>query len=188
MADVNEWDADAKKQWIRARLTGRAATAFRRLPDWADRATFDKIDAGLTKRFEPECRKELYIAEFQGRRKRRNEDWAAYADGLKTLVEKTYPALQAEAQELLALNNFLAEIENPQLVFGVRQKAPTTLDAAVAAILELETYLHPKITTAPIAHVEELQCDEGDVIVAAYPGVRRGGERERLVHTVCACA
>ena len=24
--------------------------------------------------------------------------------------------------------------------------------------------------------------------VASYPGVRRGGEREHLVHTVCACA
>ena len=180
VADVNEWNADAKKKWIRARLTGRAATAFRRLPE-ADRATFDKIVAGLTKRFEPECRKELYIAEFQGRRKRRNEDWAAYADDLKTLVEKAYPALQAEAQELLALNNFLAQIENPQLAFGVRQKAPTTLDAAVAATLELETYLHPKITTAPIVHVEELQCDEGDVIAAStYTRYEKGGAQELM--------
>ena len=166
VADVNEWDADAKKKWIRARLTGRAATAFRRLPE-ADRATFDKIVAGLTKRFEPECRKELYVAEFQGRRKRSNEDWAAYADDLKTLIEKAYPALQAEAQELLALNNFLAQIDDPQLAFGVRQKTPATLDAAVAATLELETYLHPKITTAPIAQIEELPHEEGDVIAAA---------------------
>ena len=101
--DVNEWDADAKKKWIRARFTGRAATAFRRLPE-ADRETFDKIVAALTKRFKPECRKELYIAEFQGRRKRRNEDWAAFGEDLKTLVEKAYPALQAEAQELLVLS------------------------------------------------------------------------------------
>ena len=114
VADVNDWDVDAKKKWIRARLTGRAATAFRRLPE-ADRATFAKIVAGLTERFEPKCRKELYIAEFQRRSKRRNEDWASYAEDLKTLVEKAYPALQAEALELLALNHFLAQIDNPQL-------------------------------------------------------------------------
>ena len=47
VADVNEWDGAAKKKWIRARLTGRAATAFKRLPE-ADRATFDKIIAALT--------------------------------------------------------------------------------------------------------------------------------------------
>ena len=142
VADVNEWDGAAKKKWIRARLTGRAATAFKRLPE-ADRATFDKIVAALKKRFEPECRKELFMAEFQGRKKRRTEDWAAYGEDLKMLVEKAYPALQAEAQELLALNHFLAQIDNPQVAFGVRQKAPSTIDAAVAATMELEMYLHP---------------------------------------------
>ena len=105
------------------------ATAFRRLPE-VDWETFDKIITALTKRFEPECRKELYIAEFQGRRKRRNEDWTAFGEDLKTLVKKVYPALQAEAQELLALNQFLAQIEDPQLMFGVCQKTPTTVDAA----------------------------------------------------------
>ena len=38
--------------------------AFRRLPE-ADRETFDKIVTALTKRFEPECRKELYITDFK---------------------------------------------------------------------------------------------------------------------------
>ena len=33
VTEVNEWDADAEKKWIRARLTGRVATAFRRLPE-----------------------------------------------------------------------------------------------------------------------------------------------------------
>ena len=46
VADVNEWDAGAKRKWIQARLTGRVATAFRRLPE-ADRETFDKIVAAL---------------------------------------------------------------------------------------------------------------------------------------------
>ena len=161
MAEVNEWDADAKKKWIRARLTGRVATAFRRLPE-ADRATFDKIVTALKKRFEPERRKELYIAEFQGRRKRRNEDWAAFCEDLKTLVERAYPALLAEAQELLALNQFLAQIEDPQLAFGVRQKTPTTIDAAVAATLELETYMKPKIAALPIAQIRQSNEDEWD--------------------------
>ena len=42
----------------------------------------------------------------------------------------------------MALNRFLSEISDVQLASGVRQRAPTTLDPAVAATLELETYLH----------------------------------------------
>ena len=33
--------------------------------------------------------------------------------------EKAYPTLQVEAQELLALNQFLTQIENQQLAFAV---------------------------------------------------------------------
>ena len=130
-----------------------------------------KIVAGLTERFEPECRKELYIPEFQRRSKTRNKDWASYAEDLKTLVEKAYPALQAEAQELLALNHFLAQIDNPQLMFGVRQKSPSTLDAVVAATLELETYPLPKIT------IHE-QNGDGDIIAAAC--YKKGGAQDLM--------
>ena len=120
-----------------ARLTGRAATAMRRLAE-DDRASYATICAALKNRFEPECRKEVFIAEFQTKKKRRSEDWASFAEDLKNLVEKAYPTLQAEAQELLALNKFISQIGDPQLSFAVRQRAPAT---AVAAVLELETYL-----------------------------------------------
>lgn len=142
VADVNEWDAATKKKWIRARLTGRAATALRKLPD-DDRETFAKITAALKKRFEPECKKEVYMAEFQAKRKKKTEDWASFGEDLKILVEKAYPTLQAEAQELLALNQFLSQLEDSQLSFGVRQRNPKTVDEAVSATLELETYLRP---------------------------------------------
>ena len=69
-----------------------------------DKASFATICAALKKRFEPECRKEVYMAEFQTKRKRRTEEWASFAEDLKNLV------VQAEAQELLALNHFLDQI------------------------------------------------------------------------------
>lgn len=113
---------------------------MRRLSE-ADKASFDTITAALKKRFEPECRKEKYIAEFRARLKKTSEDWALFAEDLRTLVEKAYPTLQAEGQELLVLNHFLDQITDPQLSFGVRQRALDTVDKAVASVLELETYL-----------------------------------------------
>ena len=51
-------------------------------------------------------------------------------------VERAFTTLQPKVQELITLNRFLVEIKDPQLTFGVRQRAP-----AVAATLELETNL-----------------------------------------------
>ena len=173
VAVVNGWEAADKKKWIRARITGRAATAYKRLSD-DDQSTYGKITAALKKRFEPECRKELFIAEFHQRRKRRTEDWAAYGEDLRTLVEKAYPTLQAVAQELLALNHFLSQIENPQLAFAVRQRAPTTVDSAVAAALELEIYMGTP--TKPIAQVLHAEDD----VIAATGSNNEGGARDML--------
>ena len=65
------------REWIWAQLTGRAATAFHRLSA-DDKAGFATIKAALKARFEPECRKELCMAEFQARKKTQTEDWATY--------------------------------------------------------------------------------------------------------------
>ena len=64
-------------EWIWARPTERAATAFRRLSA-DDKASFATIKAALKARFEPECRKELYKAESQARKKTQTENWATY--------------------------------------------------------------------------------------------------------------
>lgn len=124
----------------------------------ADCESFAKICAALKKRFKPECRKEVYMAEFQARRKKKAEDWASFAEDLKTLVEKAYPTLEPEAQELLVLNHFLSQLEDPQLALGVRRKAPATVDAAVAAALEIETYLRPRTSIISSSSVVQDDC------------------------------
>ena len=114
------------------------------------------------------------MAEFQKRNKLRYEDWASYGEDLRTLVEIAYPMLQTEAQELLALNRFLSEISDVQLAFGVRQRVPTTLDAAVAATLELETYLHK---SSPFVASVNAKSTKDDVVIAAS---QRSGIEESL--------
>ena len=96
IANVHGWDEDAKRKWIRARLNGRAAAVWRRLSS-AEKDTYEDIVAALKKRFEPECKKRVYVAEFQHRRKLPAEDWVSFAEDLLTLVEKAYPTLQAKA-------------------------------------------------------------------------------------------
>ena len=67
VAAVNGWDEAAKLQWLRVRLTGKAQTALKRLPEDTRRSYANTL-AALKRRFEPDSKRELYIAEFQARR------------------------------------------------------------------------------------------------------------------------
>ena len=59
------------------------------------------------------------------------------------LANKAFPQLQNNAKEQLGLNHYLGQLTNQQISFNVRQKRPRTLDEAVSATLELESYLVP---------------------------------------------
>ena len=141
VAVVNKWETGGEKlKWLRVRLTGKAQTAFMKLPD-AARDDYGECVKALKKRFVPDSRKDLYVAELQTRTKRREEDWASFGDSLRILSDRAYPDFEDKARERLALNQFLSQIDNPQVAFGVKQKRPGNIDEAVAATLELESYL-----------------------------------------------
>ena len=81
------------------------------------------------------------MAELSARTRHKDEDWATFGDVLRVLADKAYPDLEEKARERLALNQFLAQIENAQVAFGVKQKRPTNVEEAVVATIELESYL-----------------------------------------------
>ena len=107
MAAVNGWKEPEKILWLRVRLVGRAATVLMRVPDGA-RESYEDCMGALKKRFDPSSRCELYLAELLGRKKRRGEDWAAFAEDLNTQVDRAYPELQEDAREQLALASWTA--------------------------------------------------------------------------------
>ena len=166
VAAVNGWKEPEKLLWLRVRLVGRAATALKRVPNGA-RGSYEDCMGALKERFDPSSRRELYLAELLGRKKRRGEDWAAFAEDLNTLVDRAYPELQDDAREQLALTHYLGQLEHPQLAFSVKQRRPKTVDEAVRATLEMESYLVPKGRAAqvtegptppePVAAVREQQ-------------------------------
>ena len=75
------------------------------------------------------------------------------------LASKAFPRLQDDAKEQLALNHYLGQLTNHQISFNVRQKRPRTLDEAMSATLELESYLVP--TGLPAAGVPPSQVVAG---------------------------
>ena len=130
-AEVNNWDGDAKLKFLKVRLTGRAQTAFQRLPD-DQKGTFDDAVAALTERFEPKSKRDLYVAELLTREKKLTESWGDLAEELRRIATKAYPDLGAAAAEQLALTHYLRCIHDVQLALPVKQKSPTSLHEAVS--------------------------------------------------------
>lgn len=103
VVEINDWNEDSQLKWLKVRLTGRAQTAFQRLPA-ATQTNFNDAVAALKERFEPKSQKTRYQAELQCRRKKKTESWADLAEDLRLLADKAYPNLDELARETLALN------------------------------------------------------------------------------------
>ena len=87
---------------------------------------------------------------------------------MKTLADKAYPNLVDEAREQFALNQYLAQLSNPQVAFAVKQTKPQTVDDAVCATLEMESYSKPVPSVTPIS--EEVEEEAGAVAPTAVQG------------------
>lgn len=142
VADVCGWNAEKKLKWLRVRLSGRAGTTFARLPE-ATRSNYERAKEALKNRFEPESKKTLYQTRLQTRLKKKDEGWMEFGEDLTFLADKAYPELTLEARERFALNQYFTQLTDPQVAFAVRQTKPTTIDAAVQATLEMESYAKP---------------------------------------------
>ena len=89
---VNGWDEPTKLLWLPVRLTGKAQTAWRRLLPEA-KQDFQAAKDALQKRFEPESKRQLYVVEFQTRKRRPDEQWSDFGDELRILADKAFPGI-----------------------------------------------------------------------------------------------
>ena len=91
---------------------------------------FQAAKDALQKRFEPESKRQLYVVEFQTRKRRPDEHyWSDFGD-------KAFPGIDENAKELLSLERYLSELDNPKVAFAVRQRQPKTLDDAVSCMYD----------------------------------------------------
>ena len=114
-------------------------------------------------------------------RRKINEDWADLADDLRRLADQAYLEFQVEAGERLAIDQYLRQLETPQITFSVKQKRPERLDDAVAATLGMETY----VLGVPDGGVTVSAAEDSEVLVAAiFETDKMANVMEKLVQRV----
>ena len=106
--------------------------------------------------FEPESKHVLYVAEFHTQMKKSSKGQANFGEDLRVLADQASPTMGADARQLLALQQYLTQLDNPQVAFAVKHRHPTMVEAAVNITLELESYL---LLKQCIARVEEAPVD-----------------------------
>jgi len=97
------------------------------------------------------------------------EGWRDFANSLKTFVEKAFPNLEPAAKEMLALNQYLSQLENQQIAFGVKQRRPSSLVEAVSFTIEMESYLQRPAKVASVTNeepslVSTIQNQQGAIV------------------------
>ena len=95
--EINHWNSEQKLMWLKVRLTGRALMAYKKFPT-TTRGSYKNAIKALQERFEPKCRQDLYLVEFQAPRKGKMESWPEFGEDLRILVDKAYPSLDDEAR------------------------------------------------------------------------------------------
>ena len=98
VAKVNGWDENMCLLWLEVRLTGKAHNAWRRLSNEI-RAQYSMAKAAFRKRFKPDSRHEVYMAEFHTRKRNLGKRWEELADNMRLLADKAFLNLDDRARE-----------------------------------------------------------------------------------------
>ena len=69
---------------------------------------------------------------------------------------------------LIHLNQYFARMDNPQVVFSVKQGKPKTINDAVRLTLETESYLRPSMRQT-VAHIEH---DDAEIVAGTVHHAR----------------
>ena len=80
--------------------------------------------------------------------------------------DKAFPAIDEKAKDLLSLERYLSELDNPKVAFAVRQRQPKTLDNAVSCTMEIESYLHQETKGTKISIVSDVPVEERETLMA----------------------
>eukprot|EP00731_Ephydatia_muelleri_P033667 Em0035g4a len=163
VAALNKWAAeDEKLKWLKVRLAGKARTAFQKLPRNV-REEYGECLKALKQRFEPDSKKELYVAELHTRTRRKDEDWATFGDALKVLADKAYSDLEEKARESGAQKGNIA----------------TTAAAGPETLAEALKVLNDRLQKLEVLVVNKAESSSAGKPISQGTTQGRGAEKKR---------
>ena len=107
----------------------------------SEQPTYDELASQLNKRFGPGEQAEHFLLELRIRRRGARETLQELGQSIRELSALAYPELPCEVRERLAKGHFADSIDDPDIRGGIFRAHPQTLDEAVRAALDTESFL-----------------------------------------------
>ena len=134
----NRWTHDDKAAHLRAALTGPAIQIM--IDDQDMRLTFDQMVDRLQQRFGNKGQTAKHQSLLRSRRRGKGESLPELYHDIARLVHLAFPGPPNSVTDVLAIDAFLAALNNPDFEIKIREREPANLDAAFQVAVRLEGY------------------------------------------------
>ena len=160
LAQLNHWTEMEKATLLAVSLRGAASTVLSNLP--ADRRSdYRALVTALENRFGTAHQAELHRMKLRNRTRKREESLAELMEDIERLARLAYPDAAPAMLELLAKDQFIDSLTDEDTKLRIRQNRPETLQQALEAALELESYQLASRHRAIPVRSAQLDCESG---------------------------
>ena len=136
---INQWSDIEKGLYLAASLRGQAQGVLGNQAT-ADRQNYQKLVQALQDRFAPSNQTELYRAQLRERRQKASETLPEMGQDIRRLTNLAYPTASNELKEVLATEQFLDGLFDPEMRLKIKQARPVNLNDAIQRAVELEAF------------------------------------------------
>ena len=136
---INHWTDLEKGLYLAASLRGQAQGVLGNQAT-GDRQNYQKLVQALQDRFAPSNQTELYRAHLRERRQKASETLPEMGQDIRRLTNLAYPTASSELKEVLATEQFLDGLFDPEMRLKIKQARPVNLNDAIQRAVELEAF------------------------------------------------
>jgi len=130
----NGWNAKDRSAHLRASLVGGAGNLM-----WQNsEATYDELVEKLRSPYGSREQQEKFRVQLRHRKRKEKEGLQELAEDSERLVTLAFPKVDANTRDTLGSEAFINSLDNPSLIFKVREKEPERLNEAVTLAMKLE--------------------------------------------------
>ena len=145
---INGWNYQLQLDYLWVNLTDSALSYADSLSP-EKTASYDALCSAMEERFGDTQLAEVFKSELRSRRRQNGESLPALAQDINRLVQRAYPDMGRRGMEEFAVERFREAIPDQEQRMAVFHSRATTLDQAVRAALEIESWQVSERSRAP---------------------------------------
>ena len=156
---MNHWTDLEKGLYLAASLRGQAQGVLGNQAT-GDRQNYQKLVQALQDRFAPSNQTELYRAQLRERRQKASETLPEMGQEIRRLTNLAYPTASSELKEVLATEQFLDGLFDPEMRLKIKQARPVNPNDAIQRAVELEAFSRAEQRRKEHVHVIDKDSSE----------------------------